>query len=513
MRADVTAAFPGDHDAGIRVLGDARPRRGVPAPLLRLASDERLVEGVRAGSERAFEVLFDRYHRGVLGFCRHMLGSVEEAEDAVQHTFLSAYRELSRSDARVVFRPWLYTIARNRCLTMLRARVRQSGEELVDPPTEHLAAAVERRNDLRDLLRDVARLPEEQRAALVLSELGDMSHDEIADVLGCRRDKVKALVFQARSSLIASRSARETPCSEIREQLANLRGGSLRRNELRRHVSECAGCREFREQLRAQRRDLALVLPVAPTVGLKSGVIGAIVGSSAAGPGAVAAGGGAASGALVAKVLVVAVIAGGGTVAVRSAVDDGPDRPAKTDSTAPAPARDHSPAAAGLATRVTKLHAAAPGRATRPEHPAQSGARGHGAKPAKGGKPSKADKPEHTHGKSHKPPDAGKPADAAKPGKPANPGSAANPGKAATPGKAPKPGNAPKPAKAPKAAKTPKLGKASKPVKAPQPAKGPKVGGATQPIKPPKPAKVPEPAQPVTAVDPGQGPADKPAQK
>src|SRR5215213_4467063 len=280
MRADVTAAFPGDHDAGIRVLGDARPRRGVPAPLLRLASDERLVEGVRAGSERAFEVLFDRYHRGVLGFCRHMLGSVEEAEDAVQHTFLSAYRELSRSDARVVFRPWLYTIARNRCLTMLRARVRQSGEELVDPPTEHLAAAVERRNDLRDLLRDVARLPEQQRAALVLSELGDMSHDEIADVLGCRRDKVKALVFQARSSLIASRSARETPCSEIREQLANLRGGSLRRNELRRHVSECAGCREFREQLRAQRRDLALVLPVAPTVGLQSAVFGG--GSAAA---------------------------------------------------------------------------------------------------------------------------------------------------------------------------------------------------------------------------------------
>ena len=244
MRAAMTAAFPGEDEARILDLGGRRPRRGVPARLLRLASDERLVEGVRGGSEAAFEVLYDRYHRGVLGFCRHILGSVEEAEDALQHTFLSAYRELAGSDKPVVLRPWLYTIARNRCLTMLRGRARQASGELVEPPTEHLAAAVERRHELRDLLRDVAGLREEQRSALVLSEIGDMSHDEIGHVLGCRREKVKALVFQARSSLIASRTARETPCEEIRQQLANLSGGSLRRNTLRRHLRQCAGCRE-----------------------------------------------------------------------------------------------------------------------------------------------------------------------------------------------------------------------------------------------------------------------------
>src|SRR5215218_6158929 len=149
MMADVTAAFPGDHEATIRVLGDARHRRGVPARLLRLASDERLVEHIRTGSEAAFEALFDRHHRGVLGFCRHMLGSVEEAEDAVQHTFLAAYRELVGSDKPVLLRPWLYTIARNRCLTMLRGRARQSAAELVEPPTEHLASEVERRHDLQ----------------------------------------------------------------------------------------------------------------------------------------------------------------------------------------------------------------------------------------------------------------------------------------------------------------------------------------------------------------------------
>jgi RNA polymerase sigma factor (sigma-70 family) len=510
MRAAMTAAFPGDHEASIRVLGDGRPRRGVPARLLRLASDERLVEGVRAGSEPAFEALFDRYHRGVLGFCRHMLGSVEEAEDAVQHTFLSAYRELSRSDSRVVFRPWLYTIARNRCLTMLRARVRQSGDELVEPPTEHLAAAVERRHDLRDLLRDVARLPEEQRAALVLSELADMAHDEIADVLGCRRDKVKALVFQARSSLISSRLARETPCTEIREQLANLRGGSLRRNELRRHVNECAGCREFRDQVRAQRRDLSLVLPVAPTVGLKSGVIGAVVGSSAAGPGAVVAGGGAATGALVAKVLVVAAIAGGGTVAVRSASDDSGDRPARAQ---PGKTQAPAPHESSAAPRVTELRsaapAAAPGRVAEPDQPAR-GEPKHAAKPkhGKAEKPAHPGKPATTNGRAKhptpgehpgrhanrgKPDNTPEPARSVKPAKPAKPEHAAKPEKAAKLGKAPKPVKAPKPAKAPKLGKAPAASKAPKLESAPKAAQAPKLGKTSKPAEP---AKTPEPAKP-----------------
>jgi RNA polymerase sigma factor (sigma-70 family) len=310
MRADVSAAFTDDHDA--RVWGDPRrrSRRRLPPRLLRLASDERLVELVRSGSEAAFEALFDRHHRGVLGFCRHMLGSVEEAEDAVQHTFLAAYRELAATDKPIQLRPWLYTIARNRCITVLRGRRHQATAELSEPPTEPMAAAVERRQDLQDLLRDVAGLPEDQRAALVLSELGDMSHDEIAAVVGCRREKVKALVFQARSSLITSRTARETPCAEIREQLANLRGGSLRRVELKRHVRECEGCREFGDQVRAQRRDLAIVLPVAPSVGLKAAVFG---GGAGAGTAAGSAG-------VAAKVIVAVAIAGGGTVAVERTV-------------------------------------------------------------------------------------------------------------------------------------------------------------------------------------------------
>jgi RNA polymerase sigma factor (sigma-70 family) len=353
MRADVSAAFTDDHDAGVWADPRRRSRRRLPPRLLRLASDERLVELVRSGSEAAFEALFDRHHRGVLGFCRHMVGSVEEAEDAVQHTFLAAYRELATTDKPIQLRPWLYTIARNRCITVLRGRRHQATAELSEPPTEPMAAAVERRQDLQDLLCDVAGLPEDQRAALVLSELGDMSHDEIAAVVGCRREKVKALVFQARSSLIASRTARETPCGEIREQLANLRGGSLRRVELKRHVRECAGCREFGEQVRAQRRDLAIVLPVAPSVGLKAAVFGGSAGAAAGSAG------------VAAKVIVVVAIAGGGTVAAERTVSK-PHEPV-------APTRP-----AGAVAAVQAAHSAAPKRAAAVAAPATRVAAKHG---------------------------------------------------------------------------------------------------------------------------------------
>jgi RNA polymerase sigma factor (sigma-70 family) len=290
----------------------------VPAALLRLASDQRLVEQVRAGSERAFEALFDRHHRPVLAFCRHMLGSKEEAEDVVQLTFLAAYRDLGHAEAPAALRPWLYAIARHRCLSVLRARRERPVAEVTLPGTDRLAAEVSTREDLRAILADVAQLPDDQRAALVLAELGDVSHEEIARILACPREKVKALVFQARSSLVATRVARETPCADIREQLANLRGGALRRTTLRRHLRDCSSCSAFREQVRVQRRALGLLLPVAPGVGLRRMVLDTVFGSGAGGAGGAALTAAALnSGGLAAAALVIlAIPAGGVTVAV-----------------------------------------------------------------------------------------------------------------------------------------------------------------------------------------------------
>ncbi len=287
-------------------------------------SDEALVARVRAGDDRAFELIFDRYHRGLLAFCAHMLGNRDEAEDALQHSFMSAYRAMRATDGAIRLKAWLYTIARNRCLSVLRARREQVAFDETRVATDGLAADVDRRAELRGLLADLERLPEEQRAALVLFELGDHGHDEIAEILGVRREKVKALVFQARESLASWRRARETPCAEIREQLATLRGAALKRATLRRHVARCESCQEFEAEVRHQRKALAAVLPIVPTAGLKGAVLASILdgGTAAAGGGGAAiAGLGAAKG-LAAKTMLCAAVAGSAGSAGYVAVHD-----------------------------------------------------------------------------------------------------------------------------------------------------------------------------------------------
>ncbi len=247
---------------------------------LRAVPDEALVARLRAGDAAAFEAVYDRYHRPLLGFCRHMLGSQPEAEDALQHVFIAAHRVLRDDERPVQLKPWLYAVASNRCTSILRARREHLPLDAVrEPATAGLAMAeeVERREDLKHLLADVAGLPEDQRAALVLAELGDLSHDEIAATLDVRTDKVKALVFQARESLIGTRRARDTDCTEIRTQLATLRGGALRRTSITRHLAACPACTAFKAEVRAQRAALGCVLPVAPALLLKQGVLAAVL--------------------------------------------------------------------------------------------------------------------------------------------------------------------------------------------------------------------------------------------
>jgi RNA polymerase sigma factor (sigma-70 family) len=365
--------------ASIRSPAVTRLRRLGPG-----LSDAQLVARVREGDERAFELVFDRYHPQLLSFCRHMLGGREEAEDALQQVFVSAHGHLVAHDRPVELRPWLYAIARNRCLSVLRGRREALGlDDVPEPSTAGLAVAaeVERREDLRDLLADLARLPDEQRAALLLSELEAFSHDEIADVLGVRREKVKALVFQARESLGGWRQARHTECSEIREQLANLRGGALRRGPLRRHLETCAACRDFRVEVRRQREAMALLLPVLPSLALKAKVVGAVasahgathVASGAGGllGGGITAGAGAPAAALggglaakAAVLVAVAGIAGGGYAVTRhatttpSAFRTHPSSvPAARHQSAPAPGSTVS-RAAGAGRSDTAAHRA-----------------------------------------------------------------------------------------------------------------------------------------------------------
>src|SRR4051812_24378247 len=93
---------------------------GIKPPLLRLTSDERLIVLIRRGHHGAFEALVKRYQARLHAFCRHMLGSKEDAEDVLQEVFAAAFNAILADDREINVRPWLYRIARNRTLNHLR---------------------------------------------------------------------------------------------------------------------------------------------------------------------------------------------------------------------------------------------------------------------------------------------------------------------------------------------------------------------------------------------------------
>ena len=259
---------------------DDQQRRVRPGtrPRLRFSTDDRLIGLVRHGDPTAFEILYERHVRELLSFCRYMLGSRQDAEDAVQATFASAYRALIADEREIVLRPWLFAIARNACLSVLRQRRPQGeGDEDVASHEDPLVH-VEQREDLRTMLANIRALPERQRTALVLSELHGLSHEEIGALLGVRASQVKSYVYQARSTLISDRQARGADCLEIREELSVARGAELLRSRLRRHLSSCADCRAYADGLSRQRRRFGALAPLAPVLALKRRVLEAVLG-------------------------------------------------------------------------------------------------------------------------------------------------------------------------------------------------------------------------------------------
>ena len=335
----------------VRTPWKVTPRRS-PGELER-EEDRSLARLASEGDDEAFAAIFERHHRGVLTLSRHMLGSREEAEDALQHTFAAAYRQLVEKGPPDHIRAWLYATARNRCSSVLRAR-RELPHGEVPARTAWLPDEVESRSDLRELLDDIVRLPEEQRVALVLAEIEELDHSEIAEVLGCRRDKVRALVFQARTTLGGWREARATPCREVREEIAVARGPELRRAYLSRHLAVCPDCKAFRAEVDEQRRRVALLLPPVPiALALKEGVIEAAVAGATGGAAAAAGGGGAAAAgggiATAVKVGAAALVIGGAGVAgfggFRGGGESSPDPPKANSAPAPEQSQAAEPAA------------------------------------------------------------------------------------------------------------------------------------------------------------------------
>jgi len=338
-------------------------RISVTAPLLRLRSDEQLVALFRAGNDAAFSVIHDRYRQRLFAYARQMLGgSRQDAEDALQDVFLRAYSSLRGNDRPVSLRAWLYRVAHNRCIDHLRKPVppaadlfETSRKPLYDPITES-----ERREDLRQLIADVRRLPDQQRSALLMREMDGMSYVELSEALGVSLQAVKSLLVRARIGLVEAVEARDTACSEIRTDLAGSFDRGVRASgRSRRHLRDCAGCSEYRTQLRTVREGFAALSPggfgpfaaALKLLGLGGAASGGAASGAAGGSMAIVAGGGTA--AKVTAVVCCAALAAGGA----AEVTDKLRQPAGAGGGGAAAKR--SPAAPAVAISAQRTSAAA----------------------------------------------------------------------------------------------------------------------------------------------------------
>jgi RNA polymerase sigma factor (sigma-70 family) len=279
-------------------------RRGLLArrsPLLKLQGDAKLVAMVRGGNPGAFETIVDRYEGRLLGFCRQMLGSTEDAEDVLQEVFVNAYKAMLRDEREINLRPWLYRIARNRSLNHLRKPTADAQESMDMVPAVEASSTAEKvhnREEFRQLLVDVKKLPETQRSALLLREMDALSYEEIAAAMETTVPSVKSLLVRARISLAEASQARLLTCGEVRVELSEAAEG-LRKvsGPVRRHVRECDECADFRAQVRSNEKALAALFPVGGLFALKGFIASKLGLGSAGGAGSAgAAGAGAAAG-------------------------------------------------------------------------------------------------------------------------------------------------------------------------------------------------------------------------
>jgi RNA polymerase sigma factor (sigma-70 family) len=273
------------------------------SPLLRLQSDERLIALIRRGHHGAFEALVQRYQPRLLAFCRHMLGSQEDAEDVLQEVFAASFNAICADDRPINARPWLYRIARNRCLNHLR-RAQPTGQDSMDifegDGGITTADTVHKREEFRQIVSDVGELPETQRTALLLREIDALSYDQIAEAMDTTIPSVKSLLVRARVSLAEASEARLLTCDEVRLELGQVAEGLVKTTApVRRHLKSCERCSTFRVELRKTNKALAAIYAAGPLLFLKKlGV--AKLGLGAGGAAAGATGGAAAGGAGVA---------------------------------------------------------------------------------------------------------------------------------------------------------------------------------------------------------------------
>ncbi|MEI7999608.1 MAG: RNA polymerase sigma factor [Candidatus Omnitrophota bacterium] len=176
-------------------------------------NDEELIQRFYQQDAEALNVIFKRHKDSLFNFAFRLIGNRADAEDAVSHSFMMVCEKRYASKPGASFKTWLFTIARNFCLSKLRTRNRfsslwstrgdseeEKSVDIVDPRA--LARDQLDQKDMQAIIQKaVNSLPKEQKEALLLREYHDFSYEEISQVLECSLDKVKVLIFRARNHL------------------------------------------------------------------------------------------------------------------------------------------------------------------------------------------------------------------------------------------------------------------------------------------------------------------------
>ena len=170
-------------------------------------SDEELVSRSIGGDADSFNQLVLRWERPIYALAYRVIGREEDARDVCQETFLRAFRALGGFRGQAKFSSWLYRIALNLCRDWVRRQRRTPVVQLPEDvdvielaasrePTEPIEELVARRDLTRAVEKAMARLPEEQRTAIILKEYHGLTFQEIADLVGCPLSTVKTRLYQ-----------------------------------------------------------------------------------------------------------------------------------------------------------------------------------------------------------------------------------------------------------------------------------------------------------------------------
>ncbi|HKZ13378.1 MAG TPA: RNA polymerase sigma factor, partial [Solirubrobacterales bacterium] len=253
-----------------------------------MRSERWLTKRAARGDREAFAAIFRRHQQDLYRYCVAILGDPDDAQDALQNTMVKALRALPGERREIALKPWLFRIAHNEAIE-LRRRERPT-ESLADvelPAGASLEQLAAERGRLRELLADLAVLPERQRGALVMRELAGFDFEQIGAALQTTPAAARQTLYEARRGLREMGEGREMRCDAVTAILSDGDGRVARRRDIRAHLRGCPDCRAFAEEIRSRGETLAAIAPL-PALAAAAVIKGALATSAGSAAGAAA---------------------------------------------------------------------------------------------------------------------------------------------------------------------------------------------------------------------------------